>query len=329
MAPTTKSRVKTLIEVFKDAGQQYGKDFVSRMAAAISYRTVFALAPMIVIAISIAGFVLGGDEQARDALVRRVPDVAGPQMGEFMEDFVETALEGAGTVALVGALALIWTASTLFMELQKDLNEIFEIPPPEEKKFLAGILQRLVGVLWVVAIGLALIALFGANAATQAAGNAVSDWINLPEGVVGVLGLLVTFGFMILMFALVFQTMTRGALPWRPVWVGSVFTAVAFSLAGYATGFYFRTFDEPSAVGFSGLIIVLLFLAFLLSSVFLFGAQVTQSYRKLVWEKEDTHLLFDSSREVDRELEPEPSKLVVTTTAIATFVIGLILGRRK
>jgi membrane protein len=326
MSNSDRGWFKTAIMVLKSAATDYGKHFGGRMAAALSFRTVFAITPLLVIAVSIAGFVVGSNLEARTAIINAVTEVAGSEVSDLMGGLLDSALTSADTAAIVGVVVLLWSSSTLFLELQRSLNQIFEVPIPFERRILAGAVQRLVGVLWTVGIGVSLTALFAVNAATQIAGSAISRWLNIPIAFVGALGFVVAFTFMVLMFGLVFQTLTMSKLPWKPVWVGALFTATSFSVAGYLTGFYFSEFSEPTALGFSGSIVILLFLAYLLSSVFLFGAGVTQSYRRLVYELDDNHIFFaDEWEESPGEGKAPP----LPVAALITFLIGFIVGWRR
>ncbi len=317
---------QTTVTVLKSAAGHYGKNFGGRMAAALSFRTVFAITPLLVIAVSVAGFVVGSNREARTAIINAVTDVAGSEMSGLMGDLLDSALRSADTAAIVGVLVLLWSSSTLFLELQRSLNQIFEVPIPFERRILAVAVQRLVGVLWTVGIGVSLTALFAVNAATQIAGSAISRWLNIPVAFVGVLGFVVAFTFMVLMFGLVFQTQTLSKLPWKPVWIGALFTATSFSVAGYLTGLYFAVFSAPTALGVSGSIVVLLFLAYLLSSVFLFGAAVTHSYRRLIYDIDDSHIFFAEAREVKGEGGKAPP---LPVAALITFLVGLAVGRRR
>jgi membrane protein len=296
------------------------------MAAALSFRTVFAITPLLVIAVSIAGFVVGSNLEARTAIINAVTEVAGSEVSDLMEGLLDSALASADTAAIVGVVVLLWSSSTLFLELQRSLNQIFEVPIPFERRIIAGAVQRLVGVLWTVGIGVSLTALFAVNAATQIAGAAISRWLGIPLAFVGFLGFVVAFTFMVLMFGLVFQTQTLTKLPWKPVWIGALFTATSFSVAGYLTGLYFAVFSEPTALGVSGSIVILLFLAYLLSSVFLFGAGVTHSYRRLVYEPDDSHILFADEGEVPAGEDKAPP---LPVAALITFFIGLAVGWRR
>lgn len=326
MSNSNPGRLKTAIMVLKSAAGDYGRNFGGRMAAALSFRTVFAITPLLVIAVSIAGFVVGSNREARTAIINAVTGVAGSEVSDLMEGLLDSALASADTAAIVGVVVLLWSSSTLFLELQRSLNQIFEVPIPFERRIVAGAVQRLVGVLWTVGIGVSLTALFVVNAATQIAGSAISRWLNIPIAFVGVLGVVVAFIFMVLMFGLVFQTQTLSKLPWKPVWIGALFTATSFSVAGYLTGVYFAVFSEPTALGVSGSIVILLFLAYLLSSVFLFGAGVTHSYRRLVYERDDSHIFFADEGEVQRGHSNAPP---LPVAALMTFLVGLVVGWRR
>jgi membrane protein len=319
-------RFKTASTVLKSAAGDYGRHTGGRMAAALSFRTVFAITPLLVIAVSIAGFVVGSNREARTAIIDAVTDVAGSEMSGLMGELLDSALTSADTAAIVGVAVLLWSSSTLFLELQRSLNQIFEVPIPFERRILVVAVQRLLGVLWTVGIGVSLTALFVVNAGTQIAGSAISRWLNIPIAFVGLLGFAVAFAFMVLMFGLVFQTLTMRKLPWKPVWVGAFFTATLFSIAGYFTGFYFAEFSKPTALGVSGSIVILLFLAYLLSSVFLFGAAVTQSYRLLVYDRDDSHIFFPHEPEESAGPGKAPP---LPVAALITFVIGLIAGWRR
>lgn len=308
------------------ASKEYGRDLASRMAAAISYRTVFALAPMLVVAVSIAAFVLGGNAEAQAAINKTITDLAGPEVAENVAQLLNSALEAADTAALVGFIVLLWSSSTLFLELQRALNDIFEIPIPEEKRLFVVAIQRSVGVLWTVGIGILLVAVFALNAAVQIAGDAISSWLNTSVPFISVFSALLSIGLMALIFALIFQTLTIQKIPWRAAWVGAGFSAAGFTIAGLGTGIYFRQFGEPTALGISGSIVVLIFLAYLLSSVFLFGAEVSRSYWVSVYDRDQNHLLF--SPEPEAESGAGQSAVAVSLTALVTFLIGLVVGRK-
>lgn len=322
-----KKRAGIAWSVLKHGARQYGRDHVPRMAAAVSYRTVFAVVPMLVVSMSVAGLVLGADAQVQQETVRNVAELMGQAIANNLDALLDQAKDAAGEAALLGIVVLLWSASTLFLELQRDLNEIFDVEVPQERRLLVLLAQRGIGFLWTLGIGLSILVLFAFNALWQILADLIFDNVDGDlRGPIGVGGSVIAFGFMVIVFGLVFQTLTFEKQPWKPVWVGAFFTASTFTLAGYLTGFYFRILGEPTAFGFASSIVVLLFLAYLLSSVFLFGAQVTQSYKQLVFEADRE--MFVYSEPVSNEGQSD-SKSSLSLAAIAAFFVGLVVGWRK
>jgi membrane protein len=311
----------------KHAAKEYGRDLGSRMAAAISYRTVFALTPILVVAVSVAASVLGGNAEALTTIHETVTDLAGADVAEMIDDLLKSALDAANTAAVVGFIVLLWSSSTLFLELQRALNEIFDIPIPDEKRLFVIAVQRSVGVLWTIGVGVMLVAVFALNAGVQIAGDAISSELNTNAPLVSIVGGIFSIGLMALIFALIYQTLTISKIPWAAAWVGAGFTAAGFTIAGLGTGFYFSRFGEPTALGISSSIVVLIFLAYLLSSVFLFGAEVSRSYWISVYDRDDGYLLVNLEDETGPVVRQ--SGVGVSLTALATFLIGLLVGRKR
>ena len=155
---------KSPAEILFGAAREYGLDRAGRMAAAIAYRTVFALAPMLVLAVSIAGFFLGSSAEAQRELLAGVESLAGQDVAEAMATLLRTAVRSADTAALVGFVLLLWTASSLFIEVQHDLNDIFEVPFERISGPIALVRSRGIGFLWVLGLGIIMIALWLVNA---------------------------------------------------------------------------------------------------------------------------------------------------------------------
>ena len=130
-----------------------------------------------------------------------------------------------------------------------------------------------------------------------------------------------------LVFAMIFKTMTVAAIPWRPAWVGGAFTAVVFLLAAYGVGIYFEIAGATTALGFAGSFVVILFLAYFLAMVFLYGAEVTKAY--------SDRLAATEAPAVSRPLYNDPQVVVaeppagIPQAAFLAFVAGLIAGWRR
>jgi membrane protein len=322
------ARLKGPAEVFAHAAESYGEDRAPRMAAAIAYRTIFALAPLLMILVAVLGTVLGSRSEAQQEIIDAIEAVVGPEVAEAIERVLFSAINSSGTAALIGAVILLWTASSLFLELQRDLNDIFGTPREKVRGLVAMIRTRGIGFLWVFGLGVVLIAAWFVNAIWRFLATLLPDRLSTAHEVVTILTPIISLVLLPVVFALIFQTMTVIPLPWRPVWIGASFTAVVFVIAAYGIGIYFQIFEPTTALGFAGSFVVVLFLAYFLSSVFLYGAEVTQAYtERLAAETVPTPL--PPPYDDPLVLVAAPSDEEVPRVAMLAFLAGLAVGWRR
>lgn len=319
-------RLRLTYQVFLAAGKEFGADRGSRMAASVAYRVMFALAPMLLLAVSIFGVVLGSNEAARLQILERVDDLAGSVVADALDTFLVSVEVSGNTAAIVGVVLLFWTSSSLFIEIQANLNDIFDTPQDRVSGAMGFIRKRTLGFLWVFAVGLALIAVWMLNAVWRFVGDAV-----LPSGaerlqfLLGLLTPLVSVLVMPVIFGLFFQSMIARKVRWRAIWMGALFTSFAFLAAAYGTGVYFSWDSETSASQVAASLFVILLLAFVLASVFIYGAEVTRVY--------DDHLTrgeIGAHVETPAQIETpvaEPAPLAKTT--LVAFLAGLAVGWRR
>jgi len=314
-------------EILASAAEKYGADRASRMAAAIAYRTVFALAPLMMIAVAVLGSFLGSRVEAQQEIVEGIEAVVGPEVAEVVNDILTSALGSTGTAYLIGGILLLWTASSLFLEMQRDLNDIFDVPHKEVTGIVAMVRLRGVGFLWVLGLGFLLVATWLINAMWGFLSSLLPSSLEAIDELFAVLTPLASVILLPLVFAMIFKTMTVAAIPWRPAWVGGAFTAVVFLLAAYGVGIYFDIAGPTTALGFAGSFVVILFLAYFLAMVFLYGAEVTNAYSDRLAARE--------APPASRPLYTDPQVVVaeppagIPQAAFMAFVVGLIAGWRR
>jgi membrane protein len=314
-------------EILVDAAEGYGRNRDSRMAAAIAYRTVFALAPLLLIAVAVLGTFVGSETEAQQQIIDAVETVAGPEVAEVVRGILESAFASTGPAYVIGGILLLWTASSLFLELQRDLNDIFEVPHEEVSGILAMARTRGIGFLWVVALGFLLVATWSINAIWRFVSGLLPANLDAVNDVVSLITPLVSVILLPLVFALIFQTMTAKTVPWRAVWVGGLFTAVVFLVAAYGVGIYFSVAGPTTALGFAGSFVVILFLAYFLAMVFLFGAEVTKVYADRIAER--------AAPTTPKPFYTDPQVVVaeppsgIPRAAFLAFLAGIIAGWRS
>jgi membrane protein len=328
MLEKIKRRATTTYEVFKAAGKEYGEDRVGRMSAAVAYRAIFALAPLFLVAVFVFGLVLGSNDTAEAEILDAVAQFAGGEVADAMKTVLGSVEASGNTAGVVGFALLLWTSSSLFMELQNDLNDIFHVPYERTTGIIAFIRKRGIGFLFALGLGVVLIAVWGLNLVWNLLEGVFPTDFEPIHQLISVLTPLVSLVVLPFVIALAFQVLSRVKVVWQAVWWGSFFTSVAFLAAAYGTGLYFR-YGGSSAATVAGSIFIILLLAFVLSAVFLFGAEVTKVYNDYL---ENGAVIRPNERESQVPVsevtvgEPEPS---VPLAAVVAFFGGLFLGWRR
>lgn len=320
---TISEAAKTTIGVFKASAEGYGDDRANRMAAAVAYRTMFTLAPLLLIAVFALSLVVGDDSSARDQIQTEVERVAGEPVANALDTFLETVARSGDTAGVVGFALLLWTGSGLFLELQQNLNDIFGMPTEKISGWLRMLRQRLIGFAWSLSLGLLVIAVWLLNAVWRYLGDLFPEDFEPAHGLIEILAPLVSLLLLPIVFALCFQTLTRHRVRWRALWWGSLFTTVAFLGASYGAGLYFQ-YTGGDAAGIAGSIFVILLLAFVLSAVFFFGAEVTKALEGH-WTR---GLAEPGPAHAPEAVVVQPGPPLPTSTVVA-FLIGLLVGRRR
>jgi membrane protein len=340
--------------MLKASGKEFGKDKASRMAAAIAYRTVFALAPLLLVAVSVASLFLdspatdcepgteGACETIQDQLVAQVEELSEP-LAETVDDIMTSAAEGATTTGLIGTAIFLFTASSLFFEIQSSLNTIFQAPEDRTKGIVALLRGRAIGALAVVLLGGLIVVLFAANAVVSGAGSFILDLVEeagldrgLFEPLLRFAGPLVTLVLLILVFAVQFQTFTVVKIPWKAAWRGGAVTAVVFAAGAIGVGVYFSLQADGgtgagfSAGGFAGGAVLILFTVFILAQIFLFGAEFTKTYADFV-RYGDVLQPSVRAENAKPDISADEVRAAATTDLIArvgvfSFLAGIVLG---
>ena len=267
-----------MYEVGRDAVTSYGQDRAGRMAAALAYRTLFAIAPLLILAIGVFRLIIGDPEQARDMVVAVVDSLVGEQVGEAIESIVVSAVNASDSAAIIGFALFAWASSSLFMDLQMSLNDIFRFPKEDMRGWRSFLRRRGIALAWSLSFGLLLIAAWIVSAAGGWFVELLPADFGLARRVVTLGVRLAALAIVPLVFMLMYRTMTRVKLRWQALWVGGVVTSLAFLGTAYVAGIYFSWDQDTTAGQIAGSAVVLLLLAYFLSSAILMGAEVTRAY---------------------------------------------------
>jgi membrane protein len=268
-----------LWDVTKQASVSWWNDNVSRLGASLSYYTLFSLAPMLVIAIAIAGFVFGA-EAARGEIVSQIQGLVGREGARAVQAMLQGAAKrSSGIMAtIVGLVTLVIGATGVFLELQTALNGIWRVKPKPSVGMMGVLRQRLISFGLVVGVGFLLLVSLLVSAALAALGKFLGSYLPGYAILGQALNVLLSLAVITLLFAMVYKVLPDVELAWRDVWVGGLVTAGLFSIGKLVIGLYLGTSSTASTYGAAASVIVLLLWVYYSSQIVLLGAEFTRAY---------------------------------------------------
>jgi membrane protein len=274
-------RVRAMGQLLAEAGKKFWSDRGPRLGAAMAFYTALSLSPLLVVVVAIAGFVFGA-QAARGELVAQLRDTVGVEGATVIEKLVaKSASPAHGVIATVIAIVLLlFGASGIFAELQSSLNTIWRVPGKTSSHGIWSVVKgRLLDFAMVCASSLLLLISLVGSAVLSAVSHA-ADWLPGISLLTQIANFVVTFGILVLLFAMIFQWLPETDLAWSDVWVGAAVTAFLFSIGKYLIGLYLARATVGSAYGAAGAFVILLVWIYYSTQIVLFGAELTYVYAR-------------------------------------------------
>ncbi|MDM0108435.1 YihY/virulence factor BrkB family protein [Variovorax sp. J22R24] len=271
---------KKLFDLCRKAVMAWVDDYAPSMGAAISYYTIFSLAPLLVIVIAVAGAIFG-----RDAVQQEIVGQIGGLVGADGAGAVEAMLRAAsdtdkGLIAgLISAGVLLVGATTVFAELQSALDRIWHVPEREKPSGLWAVLRaRLLSFGLILGLAFLLMVSLMVSAALAAFdswfGGLLPGWEVLMQWV----NVLISFAILTVLFAMIFKLMPSSPIDWRDVWIGAAVTAVLFEVGKLLIGLYIGKAGVTESFAAAGSLVVLVAWVYYAAQIFLLGAEFTKVY---------------------------------------------------
>jgi membrane protein len=273
-------KLKNIYDLFRQTIKNFGKDDTFVLGAALSYYTVFSIAPVLIIVIAVTGMIFG-KEAVTGQIYAQLNDIVGAKGAAQMQEIVANAYKPRESViATVIAIGLlIFGATTVFYQLQSALNKIWEVKPEPKRGWYLFIKDRVLSFGLIIGIGFLLLVSLVLNAAMVA----LSGWLTslLPDYSIylfRVLNIVLSLGIITLLFAMIYKFLPDAVVRWRDVWVGSAFTAVLFMIGHFLISLYLGHSNIGSTYGATGTIVLILVWVSYSSQILFFGAEFTQVY---------------------------------------------------
>ena len=288
--------MKPWFALVKEAVTAWINDSAPSKGAALAYYATFSIAPMLFIAISVAGLFFGTDA-VQGAVFAQLSDLMGENGAKAIEEMLARLERPSSGIwaTVVGLLLLLVGASTVFGQLQSALDSIWQVPmPPKSSGLWNFIRARLLSFGMVLGMGFLIIISLVFSTVIAAMGKWWGPYFG--EGLGHALDLVVSFTLLVAAFAMIYKFMPRAHIRWRDVWVGAAVTAGLFVVGKWAIGLYLGKSDIASGFGaFASLVIVMVWVYYS-AQIFLLGAEFTWVYAR--------H--FGSRRGVPTDVEEVP-----------------------
>jgi membrane protein len=273
-----KINFKGVKPIFKNTFKGWMEDDPFRQSAVIAYYAIFSLPALLVLIINIAGFFFG-TEKVTGEITRQIGDVMGDETSEQVGDIVQKASDfKAGVISSILAIATIIFGSTgVFVQLQKNLNQIWDVKQKPNKGFMRMLKSRLFSFGLIISIGFLLLMSLVISAMLAVA----SYWLEsvFSEGIAFLfyaLDFIVSLTVISFLFGLMFKVLPDVKIKWRDILPGSFLTGFLFILGKYALSFYFGKADPASVYGAAGSVILILLWTSYSSMIVFFGAEFTK-----------------------------------------------------
>jgi membrane protein len=272
---------KGIVPMLKDTIKDFSDDECPRMAAALSYYTVFALPPLLILLLLIAGAVFD-PAQVQEAIQTQMGNLMGASGAEEIGNIINQADRpgGRGIKAVLGVGALILGATGAFLQLQSALNRAWEVEPDPNAGGLKNfVFKRLLSLGMILGIAFLLLVSLALSAAISAVGGFAGRLIpGASEAILFLFENLITFVVIMGLFGCMFKVLPDARIDWRDVWVGAGVTALLFTIGKFALGFYLGRSNPGEAFGAAGSLALVLVWIYYSSMIVLFGAEFTQQW---------------------------------------------------
>jgi len=280
----TRITMKTAFRILKDTFQSFLDDKALKFSASLSYYTLFSLAPLLLLMISLAG-VFYGREAIHGQVFGEINGLIGNSAAVQIQDIIKNMeLSGKTTFAIiVGAITLVIGATSVFGEIQDSINSIWRVKAKPKRGWLKLIKDRLLSSSLIVGLGFLLIVSLIVNGALLA----LSEWLKnyFPDVTIiffQIANILVGFSVITLLFGVIFKVLPDAKIAWKDVRAGAFFTACLFMLGRYVIGLYINFSGTASAYGAAGSLIVILVWVYYTAAILYFGAEFTRVYAEYI-----------------------------------------------
>ena len=275
-----KVTLKGIWEILKASFTGFTDHKVTKLSGSLAYYTVFSMAPLLVVIISLCGIFLG-QEAAQGQVYNQLAGFLGRETALSLQDMIQKAAIGdKGTIAfIIGAVTLLVGATTVFADIQDSINMIWGLKPKPKRGWLKLLQNRFLSFSVIISLGfLLLVSLAVTSVLDGFSSKLQARFSDISVVVFYILNQIVTLAVISTIFGVIFRVLPDAIIKWRDVILGSMVTAVLFMLGKFGISFYIGSSDVGSTYGAAGSLIVVLLWTYYSSIILYFGAEFTKAY---------------------------------------------------
>lgn len=255
-------------------------DLALKYSASLAYYTIFSIAPLLLLMISLAGLFLGKDA-IQGKVFAEINGLVGNDAAKQIQDMIKhLEMSGKSTVSvIIGVVTLIIGATTVFGEIQESINIIWQVKPKPKKSWVKLIKDRLLSGSLIITLGFLLLVSLLINGALLALSDHLKHF--LPAIMVtffNLINVVISFIVITVLFGVIFKVLPDVKIGWKDVRAGAIFTAVLFMIGRLLIGIYIQKSGTSSTYGAAGSLIVILLWVYYTSVILYFGAEFTRAY---------------------------------------------------
>jgi membrane protein len=272
--------VRTVFALLKNTTIAFLDDNAFKLSASLSYYTVFALGPLLIIVISLSAIVYGKDV-VEGRLYEQLRGLIGPEPALQIQNILSNAQQThASTVgAIIGFIVLFIGATGVFTEIQGSINFIWSVRAKPKKSWLVYLRNRLLSFSLVVGLGFLLLVSLIINALlTLLSQTLTKKFPHFPVGLFNLTNSLIILTVITCLFAVIYKILPDAIISWKDAWIGSIFTAMLFLLGKFLIGYYLGKSNLGVTYGAAASVVILLAWVYYSSVILYFGAEFTKIY---------------------------------------------------
>ncbi|ACU64040.1 YihY/virulence factor BrkB family protein [Chitinophaga pinensis] len=276
----TKKSFKDYFTILKAAFTGFMDDMALKFSASLAYYTVFSLAPLLLLLISLAGVFLSRDV-IQTKVFSEINGIVGNEAALQVQEMIRNLeMTGKSTISvIIGVVTLIIGATTVFGEIQQSINIIWQVKPKPKKGWLKIIKDRLLSGSMIVTLGFLLLVSLVLNGALDAISDRLKHF--LPDVTVTlftIISYIISFMIISILFGVIFKVLPDAKISWKDVRSGAFFTAVLFMIGRLVIGIYIEKSATSSTYGAAGSLIVIMLWIYYTAAILYFGAEFTRAY---------------------------------------------------